>query len=120
MLELGSLFPQVGAVLNLEGESILVPLGTDGSKLTNDGMRKVPISLLVETKNNIWRVLKSLSCDMPLETFFKGYEGYYGYLNLTNLKCKNALELCRRMPDVCTLKLNEFGQYVISLARSGD
>jgi len=61
----------------------------------------------------VWRMLKSVSFGVPLSAFIKGYEGYYGQLNLDMLQCKDERELCKSMPDVCEVKSDEIGQEMI-------
>ena len=73
--------------------------------------------LLGEVKINMWKILQSLSTGVALSVFMKGYEGYYGSLNLGDLQCGDMVEVCRLMPDVCTLQ-REGGQHTIRMAIS--
>ena len=65
----------------------------------------------------MWKILQSLSTGVALSVFMKGYEGYYGSLNLGDLQCGDMVEVCRLMPDVCTLQ-REGGQHTIRMAIS--
>jgi len=111
--ELCLLMPDICKVHESDtGEVTILPAGAKVSANTTS----TPIWVLGEVKNNIWKLLSSLSRDVPLSTFVRGYEGLYGLLCLPNLQYGSVLELCRDIPDVCILKTGQNREFTISKA----
>ena len=102
MVELCFLIPDVCDVNKAySGDFTILPAGYQIEKETSDGKMRPPPWVLGEVKNNVWKMLRSLSFGVSLPAFEKGYEGYYGTLNMEQLQCKDMMELCRGMQDVC-------------------
>jgi len=113
--ELCLLMPDICKVHESDtGEVTILPVGAKVTTHTSP----TPIWVLGEVKNNIWKLLRPLSRDVPLSAFVRGYEGTYGYLCPPALQYRSVLELCRDIPDVCTLKLGQNREYTISKART--
>eukprot|EP00092_Neocalanus_flemingeri_P040548 GFUD01044154.1.p1 GENE.GFUD01044154.1~~GFUD01044154.1.p1 ORF type:complete len:856 (+),score=209.24 GFUD01044154.1:57-2570(+) len=118
LAELCYLMPDICCVDKSDaGDLTIFPAGHLIEKEKTNGRTSPALWVLGEVKSNIWKLLNSLPNGVTLTTFVKGYEGYYGYLNLGSLQCKDMLELCGLMPDVCSLKLAENGQYMICPAK---
>eukprot|EP00092_Neocalanus_flemingeri_P047820 GFUD01054321.1.p1 GENE.GFUD01054321.1~~GFUD01054321.1.p1 ORF type:complete len:358 (-),score=78.33 GFUD01054321.1:770-1843(-) len=117
LVELCLLIPEVCAVDKpdiVNGDCTIFPAGYQVKEEKVNRKKSLPSWVLGEVKNNIWRLLQSLSSGVALTAFVKGYEGYYGDLNLGPLQCQDMMELCRLMPDVCSVKRTDNGQYHIS------
>jgi len=95
------------------GEFTILPAGYQIEEEASDGKMRPPLWVLGEVKNNIWKMLRTLSFGVSLPAFEKGYEGYYGTLNMEQLQCKDMMDLCNCMQDVCEVKMDESGQYLV-------
>jgi len=114
VLELCCLIPDVCDVHKAHGgDCTILPAGYQIEEEASDGKMHHPLWVLGEVKNNVWKMLQSLSFGVSLPAFEKGYEGYYGTLNLEQLQCKDMMELCRCMQDVCEVKVDENGQHLV-------
>ena len=117
VVELCMLMPDICVVDKSDMvEFTILPAGYKVVRKNVDDKKIAPLWVLGEVKNNMWKVLQSLTSDVALSTFAKGYEGYYGYLNLAELQCSDMVELCSSIPDVCTLKLGKNGEHTIGQA----
>jgi len=95
------------------GQIIVFPVGTLGKKVNST----LPLNIIVlgEVKNNIHHVLQSHPGGVSLNSFVKGYEGYFGCLPLALLRCKNSLELLKSLGDVCQVIEGDEGHLVVPL-----
>lgn len=80
-----------------------------------------PLHKLCETKTRVKFFLDHIGEDVEFKKFVDGIEGYFGHMNLLELRCDNWLDVLKLMPDICSIekKLQAKGGYVISLAKSG-
>ena len=95
------------------GDFMIVP----ASYQEEESGENSPLYVLGEVKNNIWKLLKTLPNAVSVSVFMKGYEGYYGYLNMEGIHCKDMVEMCKLMPDLCCLTWSEKGnEFLVSEA----
>ena len=78
-----------------------------------------PLHRLSETKTRVQFMLKHIGKDLDYNSFVKAFEGYYGFMNLVELKCEQFLDVLKMMPDVCHIRkdLQAKGGYIISLSK---
>ena len=114
LVELCLLIPEICVVHKSDvGDCTILPSVYQVKLEKDNGKSSLPLWVLAEVKNNTWKLLQTLSFGVTLPTFVKGYEGFFGYLNLADLQCQDMMDLCRLMPDVCSVKPAENGDYMI-------
>jgi len=103
---------------DIGGEIMIVPHFVVGKNASST----LPLNILVyaEVKNNIHHELKSHKDGVNLDSFVKGYEGFYGCLPLALLGFKTSLELLKALGDVCEVKDDVTGHLVFPVGLQTD
>merc|ERR1719233_1397327 len=71
-----------------------------------------------DIKENVKSLMEENPFGMSAMTLVRLYEESFGRLELRQSRCSGVFELCRDIPDVCTLKLGQNREYTISKART--
>ena len=63
-----------------------------------------PLHKLGSVKSRIRDLLVDVGGKAEFNQFVRAYEGYYGNMDVFEMKCNRFMEMIQMMPDVCTLK----------------
>ena len=63
-----------------------------------------PLHKLGSFKTRVRDLLKDVGGKAEFNQFVKAYEGYYGNMDVFEMKCTRFMEAIQLMPDVCPLK----------------
>merc|ERR1719318_2280162 len=86
----------------------IVPVGftiPDGSP----AMQDIPL----EIRRSMRKLLEENPFGMSVTTLIRTHESCFGQLNLRQVKCKEVVELCMLMPDICVVDKSDMGEFTI-------